>query len=166
MGGREQSFNDDASLCLFMRTTFWPPCHRQCTCCIHARHSYQHEEQCNLMPCSLKNLDSKISTATWSINAKRKHTLTMLSRWCEDWLAWHLLHTRGGWYPHHTTCHLVIILRQICSWCVRRHGRVVLLVNFFSQGKGSNATPTIMSSLVQDQAVAYIRATTEAHTDN
>ena len=39
-----------------------------------------------------------------------------------------------------------------------------MVINFFSQCKGINA-PTIMSSLVQYQAMVYIRATTEAHTD-
>ena len=37
--------------------------------------------------------------------------------------------------------------------------------HFFSQCKGGNATPTIMSSLVQYQAMVDIRATTAAHTD-
>ena len=101
------------------------------------------------------------------INAKWKHTdsdhncrcqrcASWDSWWCEDWLAWPLLHTRGGWYPHHIICQLVINLRKICSWCARRPRRVVLVIHFFSQCKGIN---------VQYQAMVDIRATTEAHTD-
>ena len=55
--------------------------------------------------------------------------------------------------------------RKICSGYVRRLRRVMLVIHLFSQCKGSNATPTIMSSLVQYQAMVDIRATTEAHTD-
>ena len=55
--------------------------------------------------------------------------------------------------------------QDICSWCVRRPRRVVLVIHFFCQCKGSNATTTIMSSLVQYQAMVDIRATTEIYTD-
>ena len=48
---------------------------------------------------------------------------------------------------------------------MRRPRRVVLVIHFCSQCKGSDATPTIMSSLVQYQAMVDIRATTEVHTD-
>ena len=44
--------------------------------------------------------------------------------WWIDWPSWSLFYTWGGWYPYHTTCHLIITLRQVCSCCVWWYRRV------------------------------------------
>ena len=41
---------------------------------------------------------------------------------------------------------------------------ILLVIHCFSQCKGSNVTPRIMSSLVQYHTMVDIRTTTEAHT--
>ena len=110
-----------------------------------------------MWPNGMLVIKSQLRTNTWCASVQNGSTLSLTIItgvsdvpvwWCEDWLAWPVFHIRGGWYPHHIICQLVTTLRKICALCVRRPRRVVLVIHFFSQCKGSDATPTVIISPV------------------
>ena len=64
-------------------------------------------------------------THTLTIAGVRDVPVEITGGLCIDRRTWSQLHAWGGWYPNRTTrWYLAITLRQVCSYCLRRHIRV------------------------------------------